>query len=182
MMDRILNFIGIGRASLVDDSQDVQTVQLTEGAAGNGSAPRVTDGVQRVTEFGFTSVPPDGTEVIVIRRNGDRGNSIAIATSHRASRPRDLAKGDVAIYDSRGRIIKLTADGIEIHAAGSTVKVTDAAKVRCECDVETTGDIVSRADGQRVSLNALHDAYNLHDHPPIAGSTSWGTGPPDRKV
>lgn len=33
-----------------------------------------------------------------------------------------------------------------------------APPMRLTCDLETTGDIISRADGERVSLNALADA------------------------
>lgn len=182
MIGNILNLIGIGRATLSDDSQEQQFVQLTERFLGNGGTERVTDKVPRVTEFGFTSVLPEGSEIVVIRRNGERAHSIAIASQHRASRPKGLKPGDTAIYDVRGRIIRLTADGIEIDAAGGPVTVKRASKIRCECDVETTGDIVSRADGTRVSLNKLYDAYNAHTHPPAAKGGQWGSGPPDKKA
>jgi hypothetical protein len=58
------------------------------------------------------------------------------------------------------------------------VTVTNASKVRCTCDIETTGDVVARADGKAVSLGALHDTFNLHNHPPVAAGGSWGSGPP----
>lgn len=182
MMARLFSLFGVGRATLVDDSKPVQRIQVTEGAKGQGGSDRITDQVPRMSEYGFTSALPDDAEVLVIRRNGERANGIVIATQHRASRPTDLEAGDVAIYDVRGRVIKLTSDGVIVDGADGLVTVKNATKVRCECDVETTGDLISRADGQRVSLNALHDAYNLHDHPPVAGGGQWGSGPPDRKV
>jgi hypothetical protein len=69
----------------------------------------------------------------------------------------------------------LTADGITIDAAGGLVTVTNASKVRCTCDIETTGDVRCRADGQVVSLGDLHDAYNAHKHTGVqAGSATSG--------
>lgn len=182
MMARLLNLIGIGRMTLIDDTGDVQLVQMTEGTAGNGLADRVTERIKRITEYGFASSPPADTDVVVLRRNGDRGLGLAIATSHKASRPKNLPKGDVWIYDLRGHAVKMTAHGIEIDAAGDQVTVTNASRIRAECDIETTGDIISRCDGQSVSLNALRDAYDVHDHPPIAAGASWGSGPPNDQV
>ncbi len=105
MIGRLLGLIGIGCATLTDDSGERQLVQMTEGHVGVGGTERVTDKVPRVTEFGFSSVLPDDSEIVVIRRNGERSNSIAIASQHRASRPTGLEPGDTAIYDVRGRII-----------------------------------------------------------------------------
>ena len=182
MIAKLLSLIGIGQATLTDDSGTVQMLQVTEGELGSGGTTRVTDKVPRIAEYGFASALPDDAEVVVIRRSGERANSIVIGTQHRASRPTNMPAGDVWIYDLRGHAVKFTDDGVVIDGAGDIVTVTNASKVRCECDIETTGDIVSRADGDRVSLNALRDAYDLHDHPPIAGTTTWGSGPPNKQV
>lgn len=182
MMQRFLNLIGIGRATLVDDSGDLQVMQVTEGAIGGGMTDRITDKVQRVSEFGFSSVPPIDSEVLVIRRNGERALSIVIGTSHRPSRPRDLKAGDTVIYDERGRKISLTEDGIEIDGAGGPVTVINATKVRCECTIETTGDVVANVDGASVSLTKLAKAYNAHVHPPLVLGQQWGSGPPNLKA
>ncbi|WP_288935503.1 phage baseplate assembly protein [uncultured Sphingomonas sp.] len=177
-MDWLRKILWFGRVAVMDDSGDYQRLQLVQRASGNGGTERVTDRVLRMVQFGFTSAPPNDADVLVLNRNGEAALGIAIATAHRDSRPRDLKAGDSAIYDVRGRIIRLTADGIEIDAAGGDVLVTNAAKVRCTCDVETTGDVISRADGKAVSLNALHDTFNLHNHPPVVAGGSWGSGPP----
>lgn len=181
MLEQLLSLLGLGRVTLVDDSGDFQEVQFTEGSVGSART-RITDRIRRLTEFGFTSVPPLDSDAVVLRRNAERGKSLVLATSHRPSRPRGLKAGDTAVYDVRGAIIRLTADGIEIDAAGQAVTVTNATQVRCECDIYTTGDVISRADAVPVSLNALRDAYDLHDHPPVATGASWGSGPPDRQV
>jgi phage baseplate assembly protein V len=179
MIERLLNMVGIGRSTLADDSGDLQLLQITEGATGGGGSDRILEKVRRVAEFGFASVPPDGAEVLVLRRNGLRTQSIVIATSHRPSRLKNLKPGDAALYDVRGAKITLTDQGIEIDAAGGEVTITNATKIHADCDIETTGDIISRAGGVPVSLNDLHDKYNEHDHPPVGGASTWGVGPPN---
>jgi phage baseplate assembly protein V len=177
-MSWLRNLLWFGRVTLVDDADDFQRLQLAQRAAGNGGSDRIPDRVLRIAQFGFTSVPPIDADVVVINRNGEAALGVALGTAHRASRPRNLKPGDAAIYDVRGRIIRLTEDGIEIDGAGGMVTVTNASKVRCTCDIETTGDVVARADGKAVSLGALHDTFNLHNHPPVAAGGSWGSGPP----
>lgn len=179
--NRLANLIGIGRMTTVDDGGDLQLMQVTEGAAGSGFVDRVLDKVRRVTDFGFSSVPPHGSEVIMIRRGGDRSCSIVIGTSHRPSRPKGLQPGDTAIYDVRGAIIKLTVAGIEVDGAGHEIKVTNASKVTLDApDVVLTGtlhvagEITALTGGSAVALGALRDAYNAHHHSGVttgAGST-----------
>ncbi|WP_260927341.1 phage baseplate assembly protein V [Novosphingobium sp. 9] len=179
MMARILqNLLGIGKMTVHDDSGDVQTMQVTEGAAGSGFFSRVTDNVKRVTEFGFHSVPPLGSEVVVLRRGGDRSNSIVIATSHRASRPKDLQAGDTALFDERGAIFKLTAAGPVLDAAGLEIVIQNASKITFDCpEVEFTGNVAvagtltGDTNGAAVELGALRDAYNAHGHIEVSKGT-----------
>lgn len=190
MIQAILNMFGVGHATMIDDDGELQLLQLTEKAAGSGFKDRVTDKVRRVMEFGFTSVPPIDSEVLVIGLLGDRSGRVAIATSHRPSRIKGLKPGDVALYDVRGAKIVFTEDGLSIDCAGleaaiencSTLTIKASDKIRLEADtVEVTGDIVSRADGSQVSLNALRDAYHAHKHTGV--QTGGGTtGPTDHDV
>lgn len=161
----IANLLGLGSATQVDDSGDLQRMQVTERAAGNGFADRVTDKVPRIGEYGFSSNPPLDCEVIVIRRAGDRGQPIVIATSHRASRPKNLQPGEVIVYGNFGGFIKFTAAGPVIDGGGQPVRVQNG-------DVHVVGDVVSRCDGTSVSLNGLRDAYDAHKHTGV----STGTG------
>jgi phage baseplate assembly protein V len=178
----ITNLFGKGRITRTDDSGDMQKLQVTEPVRGAGQDPFITKDVQRLAEYGFATVVPADTDVLLVRLGGMRSHTLAIATSHRDSRPTGLSEGDVVIYDTRGHRFSLTENGLIIDAAGDEVTVVNASKVRCECDIETTGDVISRADGTRVSLNKLHDAYNMHDHPPVTKGDSWGSGQPSQKA
>lgn len=172
------NLVGIGSATQVDDSGEMQLVQVTEGAQGKGFAARVTDKVRRVTEFGFASVPPLGSEVMVIRRGGDRSHSVVIATSHRQSRLKNLGPGDVAVYDVRGAYVKFTSSGIVVDGAGQTVTIQNCGHVQVNGDLQVTGDVVSRSGGSAVSLNGVRDAYVAHHHTGV--TTGAGvSGPSD---
>ena len=181
---RLFHMIGSGRVKLVADDGTTQRVQVDQGTGPDGS-PRLLDDVDRIVEFGLASNPPVDSEVVLVRLGGNRTLSIVVATNHQPSRPRDLEPGDTQIYDVRGAYIKLTANGMEIDGAGldmtvqncPTVTVKAAAKVRVESPlVEVTGDIVSRADGTRVSLNALRDAYDAHAHGGVQGGSSSTLG------
>lgn len=165
------NLVGLGVVSDVDDSGEVQQLQVTERAAGSGFIDRVLDRISRLFAFGFTSVAPLGSDVLMLRRGGDRNCSMAIATSHRASRPKGLQPGDSAMYDVRGIIIKMTADGLEISAAGLPIIIHNASKltldvpeVECTGTLKAAGEITALTDGAEAALGALRDTYNDHDH------------------
>ncbi|MFC0683100.1 phage baseplate assembly protein V [Novosphingobium clariflavum] len=187
----LANLMGIGRATTIDDSGELQLMQVTEGAAGSGFADRVTDNVRRVTEFGFGSVPPIDSEVVMLRRGADRSCSLIMGTSHRPSRPRDLQPGDTIIYDVRGAKVKLSADGIEVDAAGLEIMVSNASKATLDVpdvyltgnlhvagDIDTEGDfaaagaITGLTGGTAIELGALRDAYNDHGHTGISTGTA----------
>ncbi len=187
MMRALSNVLGKGSVTLVDDSGDVQLLQVTEGAQGEGVADRIVDKVPRLAEFGFASVPPLGALAMMLRRTADRARGVVIATSHAASRPKGLKPGDTVLYDVRGAKVQMTKDGMLIDSAGlpviiqnaTTVTIKASGMVRIEAaTVEVTGDIVSRADGTPVSLNGLRDAYAAHKHAGV--TTGSGTsGPTD---
>jgi phage baseplate assembly protein V len=105
-----------GRVTLVDDTDTTQTVQAVLSAAEVGDAVRLA-------EYGFTSVPPEGSDCVVLAMGGNPDNGLVIvATGHKASRLTGLQLGDVAIYDNRGQSVLLTGAGMVINApAGLTV-------------------------------------------------------------
>lgn len=176
MIDRIRNLLGIGRATLADDSGELQLLQVTEGSSGKGVGDRITDKVRRICEFGFTSVPPMGAEVLVACRNGQRSTPMVLATSHRPSRPRNLQPGDSALYDVRGARVQLTAAGLVIDCAGLPAVIRNFSTLTVMGDLHVTGDVISRSTGAAVSLNGLRDAYHAHGHTQVkAGTDTSGT-------
>jgi phage baseplate assembly protein V len=165
MMQRIRTLLGIGRATLIDDTGDLQLVQVTEGDVGGGIGDRVSDNVKRVGDYGAYAVPPLGSEVVVLYRGGDRNKPLVIATSHRPSRPRGKQPGDSGIYNGvTGAIVEMTDAGTVIDAGGLPITVKNFSSCTVEGDLHVTGDVISRAGGMPVSLNTLRDDYDEHTH------------------
>lgn len=133
--NRLRLVIGRGRSTQVDDSKPAQVHQVRMGA------DELRDGTPRAAEYGFVSNPPAGTDVIVVFIAGERTNGVIIATNNQTFRMRELATGEVAIHDDKGRFVLLGAAGI--HVQGNADPIT----------VETTSDITATAGGN-ITLNA----------------------------
>lgn len=126
MRGRVRMMVGRGTISAVDDGRQAQELQV------EGLSDEVHDGVERFQDYGFTSHPLPGAEVVTVAVGGTRSHQIAVAIEDRRHRPLDLEPGEVAIYDDQGQIVILKRDGIEII---TELKVTiRAAEVLVEAD------------------------------------------------
>ncbi|MCG3177414.1 MAG: hypothetical protein MOGMAGMI_02388 [Candidatus Omnitrophica bacterium] len=110
--------------SLISDATGMQIVQVK---LLNGE---VRDGIERVQNYGFTSVPLPGAEAIFLSLGGDRDHGIVITADDRRYRIKGLQGGEVAIYTDED---KAGADhrihfkrGKEIHlvAGASSIVMT----------------------------------------------------------
>lgn len=86
-------------------------------------------------QYGFTSRPLEGAEVIFI---GDRGSLIAIASDDRRYRL-EVSEGEAALYDDLGQKVHLTRAGIVVS---SPSKITASAP---EIDLAATTKITATA-------------------------------------
>lgn len=124
MMRRIQLATGWGRVTFSDDSKSAQLLQVKL----NDSETR--DGTPRIAEFGFTSRPPTGSDVVIVFLAGDRSKGVVVATAHQASRPTNLQEGESMVYDFWGKSIYLTeSGGIIVEAGGTPVTVNNATVV-----------------------------------------------------
>lgn len=183
---RVLLIAGRGRVSApVNDGGGVQLLQ----AQVNGL--ETIDNMKRVAEFGFTSVPPQGSDVAFVFVGGDRSNGLVIATNHQASRPKGLQAGETMIYTADGKQIYLTASGgIEVQANAQPVTVSNSTSVTINASSEVVmdtpmlkvkGDIVDNYETNSSTLKELRTAYDNHDHEVVevqtGSSTITTTGP-----
>lgn len=132
---RIMSALGRGRVAYVDDTGAVQTVQVQTSAA------EVLESIPRAQEYGFTSVPPAGTDAVTVHLHGDRSQGIVIATNSQQYRLRGLENGDAALYDMRGQSVVLTKDGIVVTGFGKNIAITGCPKLTIDGDIEATGDV-----------------------------------------
>lgn len=130
-------------AAAADDSKGIQLVQvkLLDGEVG--------DGVERMQNYGYTSVPRAGAEGVMVCVSGDRGHGIVVVMDDRRYRLKNLQAGEVAMFTDegdtivmkRGRKIEVTA-GAEVTVTAPVVKVEASTKVTLTTPlVEMTQDL-----------------------------------------
>lgn len=132
---RVLMVIGRGRVTYTDDTGSVQMLQIKL------NQDQIRDNTPRLAEFGFTSVPPAGSDVSVVFIAGDRSNGVVVATGHQASRLKNLQVGEVAIYDDQGQSVYLTRAGIVINGAG--LPITINGNITLNGSLTATGDVIA---------------------------------------
>ncbi|CCD30345.1 Putative Phage baseplate assembly protein V [Candidatus Glomeribacter gigasporarum BEG34] len=164
---RVMLMIGRGRLTTGRDDGPVQRHQARLGAL------EVRDHTPRLAEYGFASMPPVGSDAVVVFIGGDRSNGVIIATGHQASRLNHLKAGEAALYDDLGQRVILTRHGIVIEGAGLPVTLRNtpevtlkaSAKVRIEAPVlECTGQIIDQCNAGGRSMAHMRAVYDAHTH------------------
>ena len=129
-----------GKLNLVKSADNIQKVQVS------GLADETLQDVELMQQFGLTSVPPAGTQVVVLPMGGETTHSIVIATENGSFRVKNLQSGEVAVYDESGSSIILKK-GRLIEIDCDTLKITASTKVEISSPVVET-DRVFTAQGQ----------------------------------
>jgi phage baseplate assembly protein V len=164
---RVQLVIGRGKVTTGRDDGNVQYLQIQLGEN------EIRDNTPRLAEYGFASMPTNGSDAIVIFVGGDRSNGVIIATGNQAERIRNLKPGESEMYDNLGKHIYLKATGIEIEAGGQPVTVNNATivtvkaatKIRAETPLfECTGDIIDNAGTNTHSMAQMRTIYDGHNH------------------
>lgn len=162
---RIAGMLGIGRITSMKDDGEVQKVQY-QTPLEVASAPRMTD-------FGFSSGLPIGTDVVLAFLGGDRSSPVVIASNHQAYRRTGLKPGESLLYNQWGLEIHMTEDGIFVDAKGQDVEINNARKAVIHASesltadtpiLYCTGDIVDNCLTNTRTLKELREAHNDHDH------------------
>ena len=168
--------LGIGRVTATADDGVIQLLQYRTPLEVRSDTPRMA-------EFGFSSLPPVGSDAVVVFPGGDRSNPIIIATNHKSSRHTGLLEGESAVYNQWGLYIKLTEAGIDVEANGQAVTVSNATTVTINATtgvvmntptLKVTGDIIDNSGSNSATLKELRDAHNDHTH--IVAGVETGSG------
>ncbi len=128
-------------------------------------ADEAASDVERFQNYGHTSVPPAGSEAIVLGIGGARAGLVAIAVEDKGVRPKDLEAGDNCLYHLEGHRIILRKDGvIEIEAKTVTLNATEKFTIispdnEIQGPLHVTGPITSDVD-----VTASGISLSGHDH------------------
>ncbi|MDR3438945.1 phage baseplate assembly protein V [Telmatospirillum sp.] len=134
---RMLLTVGRGRVTAANDAGNVQSLQIRLGAN------EVRDKTPRLVEFGLASMPPIGTDVVLLFVGGDRSDGVVIATGDQATRFKNMSSGEAALYDALGKYVHLSKDGIVVEAKDQPVTVNNATTVT----VNASSDVTVNAGG-----------------------------------
>lgn len=110
---RLAGLVTRAVVTVVNDVLQAQGLQVAL------SGTDLADDVERMQNYGFSSVPLAGAETIILRVGGTADHPIAIVVDDRRTRPTGLAPGDVVVYDTNGNRVHLTAGRMVLQAAGT---------------------------------------------------------------
>ena len=159
MMRRLRLIADRAVVTMVTDSLQRQGLQLKV------LADETADDVERFQNYGHTSVPPAGSEAIVLGIGGARAGLVAIAVEDKSVRPKDLEAGDNCLYHLEGHRIILRKDGvIEIEAKTVTLTATEKFTIispdnEIQGPLHVAGPITSDED-----VTAGDISLSGHDH------------------
>lgn len=171
---RILLLVGWGRVTFSDDTQGVQLLQVKL----NDSETR--DGTPRLAEFGLTSRPPAGADLLLAFMAGDRSKAVVVASGHQVSRPKGLAEGETMLYDLWGKHLHLAQSGIVIEAGGLPVTVNNATQVTINASdsvvmntplLKVSGDIQAGGNVSDKARSMAADRALFNQHTNGSGTT-----------
>jgi phage gp45-like len=167
-LERRYNPLSMARSTVVpNDGGNVQTVQ------GKLDALSTRDAMPVLFQYGFSCSMPVDTDKLVAFIDGDRSKAVVFASNNQTYRIKGLATGEVALYDMRGRFIKLGASQITVQANGAPVEVDGATTVTVNAStkirfvtprLEVTGDIIDHCDTQPHTMADERSIYNTHTH------------------
>jgi len=116
------NMIARGTFRSADDTQKMQTVNVD--LLHDESKAEV----EHWHPYGFTSVPLDGAEALVVFPGGNRSHGIVVAIGDRRVRLKGLANGEVAIHDDQGQQVTFKRDKTIVKSS-KPIELDSAVKV-----------------------------------------------------
>jgi phage gp45-like len=129
LVRKIKNIIIKSILEEVNDSREIQVLKVT-------SSEGILTGIQRIQNYGTTSVPPKNSEALILCVSGNKENCISPSVDFSEERPRNLKEGEVFHWSIFGQRIKFLDNG----------------------EIE-----VSTEDGKSISFNGKSKSFVTHD-------------------
>lgn len=151
---------------LVTDSLGRQSLQV------QSLADATNDDVERFQQYGLTTVPPSGSEAILLAVGGRRESLVAIAVEDKRCRPKGLSPGDVCLYHGDGLSQIILKEGGIIEVRGKAVNYTaselfeiNSAQLKFAGPAEFTDDI--NVNGKSFLKHIHKDGDKEETTPPL---------------
>jgi phage baseplate assembly protein V len=136
-------------------------------------AGEMLQNVELFQQFGFTSAPPAGTQVILLPLGGRTSASVVVATEHGAYRMQLNAQGEAAMYNQWGDHVWLQEDGTARVVARLGVDIVTPLTT-ISGDLEVGGNITAVGDvadaGGTKTMSGMRAVFNGHTQPVSAGT------------
>jgi phage baseplate assembly protein V len=170
---RITGMVSRGTVTAVDDASGIQALQV------EGLADEAHDGVERMQDYGFTSVPLPGAETVLVFAGGLRSHGLIVALGDRRYRLKGLEGGEVAMYDDQAQVVHLQRDGILVFTE-KKVTIEGSQEVLIRSDTKVTVEapqvIIDSADvqlgGDGPAVARVGDDVDLATGKIISGSAT----------
>lgn len=136
---RLRLMVSRGVVELVNDGLKMQGLQVSL------LSDELADDVERFQDYGITSVPFTGAEVLFLSVGANRSHGVVVSVADRRHRPKDLVEGDVCLYTDKGERVYLNRVDDIVHLGAKS-----AAAFAARADL---------TDARITTLQAAHDAH-----------------------
>lgn len=171
---RVYNIVSRGVLEMAKDEKGMQVLKAAILAGEN------RDDIEYFQDYGFTSVPKSGSEVLVVCPQGNREHMIAVKVADRTVRLKGLAEGEVAVYTDEGDKIHFKRGGTT-ELVSSTKVIVTTPLAEFSQDVNIKGDLTVDGDTTIKGMitifgNIIGQALATITGAVTAGSVSAPTG------
>ena len=170
LVSRVEMMLGKAMLTALDDSGDLQLVKLS------GLANEDQDGIERLQNYGLSSLPPNGSEMLVAYLNGNRDHGVVVVCDSGAYRPKGLKPGETILYSMHGQTIYLDEDkNIVVTSKPGEVTPTEIQLNGADDYAVAFNDLKAGFDALVAYVNALVLPVNLSTliaGPPAVPSTA----------
>ena len=113
LVSRVEMMLAKAIVKAVIDTDEIQLVKLSV------LAGETQDGIERLQNYGFSSVPPIGSEAFVAYLNGNRDHGVVIVCDNGEFRPVGLKDGEAIAYTKYGQTYLLDENGEHVFNEGT---------------------------------------------------------------
>lgn len=151
---RLRLMVSKGVVELVNDGLKMQGLQVSL------LSDELSDDVERFQDYGITSVPFTGAEVLFLSVGANRSHGVVVSVADRRYRPKDLVEGDVCLYTDKGERVYLNRVDDIVHLGA-----------------KSAADFVALAADTKSEISAVRDTLDnfITAHKAVGAHTTTGT-------